>query len=165
MVQTKDTPRMVRPENKIKKKMGAGSNAREILSAENISKGQNIINSRKEDFIQWAQDDIAKLTAILLEIQQAEMTTEQLAAILQCAEQLRDRGGTFGFNLASQIAKSLVNYCSEIKSPSPQHAIVVSKHIEGLKTVFSHNVEGDGGMIGIELMKGLQQLTQKFATN
>lgn len=158
----KQPPRMVRPPNKIKQKMGPAANPRELLKPELVQQGQMTIDAQRENFLQWAQDDITVLETVLHEIQQMPMTAQHLERIIRSAEQLRDRGGTFGYDLMSQIAKSLVNYCATIQSPSPNHAVVVSKHIEGLTTVLHSKVEGSGGMIGIELLKGLKQLIEKF---
>lgn len=158
----KEPAKIVKPPNRIKQKIGPAANVRNMLSPENIKNGQQTIDGRKADFIEWAKDDIVNLDNNLHEIQNTAMTSQHLGSILQSAEHLRDRGGTFGYDLLSKIAKSLVNYCSTIQSPSPDHAIVVSKHIEGLKTILGNAIEGDGGAIGVELMSGLVKLTDKY---
>ncbi|MDG1286470.1 MAG: hypothetical protein P8P30_02775 [Rickettsiales bacterium] len=161
----KEPAKMIRPPNKIKQKMGPAANVRDLLKPENIEKGQRVIDAHKESFLEWAQEDIDVLTQKLSEILATPMTTQHLEAIIKSGEHLRDRGGTFGYELISKIAKSLVNYCATIQSPSPEHAIVVSKHIEGLSTVLRGRVEGNGGAIGVELLQGLKQLTDKYTGN
>ncbi len=158
----KQTPKLVRPANRIKQKIGHSVNVRDLLKPENVLKGQNAIDAKKGEFIEWAKSDIDHLTQVLNEVNLGTMTHDHLSQITEFAENLRDRGGIFGYVLVSQIAKSLVNYCLTIHVPSAEYSIVIAKHIEGLSTVVRGNIEGSGGMIGIELMSGLNKLVEKY---
>ena len=158
-----ELPKKLTPPNRIKQKIGPGANVRDLLKPETVQKGQNTINAQKDNFIIWAKEDIALLNQVLAEAKTEPVSMDQLEKIIENAEHLRDRGGTFGYDLVSTIAKSLVNYCLTIHAPSPHCSIVVAKHIEGLTTVIRGDVQGTGGMIGIELMKGLKQLVDKYS--
>ena len=159
---SEEQAKIVHPPNKIKEKIGNTANPRNMLRQENVNAGQETINARKDDFVEWARDDIEILAANLHEIQNMPMTSQHLENIIVSAEHLRDRGGTFNYNLLTKIAKSLVDYCATITKPSPDHAVVVSKHIEGLRIILGSEIEGDGGTIGTDLMESLTQLTDKY---
>ena len=133
-----------------------------MLEPENVQKAQDSIDSHKDEFVKWAKDDIATLKTNLQAANNGSLTPEHLEAIINSAENLRDRGGTFGYPLLSQIAKSLVNYCTEITDPSSNHAVVIAKHIEGLQIIHGNKIEGEGGSIGKELMGSLTELTDKY---
>ncbi len=159
-----DTPpaKMVQPPNKIKQKLGPAVNVRDLLKPEAVNKAQATIDSKRDEFLLWAAEDLNALSKHLQDLKSKPLTTELLENIVHCGEHLRDRGGTFGYDLVSQIAKSMVNYCFTIHSPAEHHLIVIEKHIEGLRTVLSEKVEGTGGIIGAELLKGLTSLTVKY---
>jgi chemotaxis protein histidine kinase CheA len=159
----KKPARKVTPPNRLRQKIGHAANVRDLLKEEVIAEGQKLIDEKQEDFLKWAQEDVDRLSETLAKIQRDPMTVQDLETIVKCAEHLRDRGGTFGYDLISEMAKSLVNYCGIITSPSDNHAIVVSKHIESLTIVIMKRIKADGGQIGAELMKSLTELTKKYA--
>ncbi len=161
----KEPAKIVHPPNKIRDKIGPNANVRDILKPENITRGQKRIDDHQEDFLEWAKEDLNTLIQKLEEIKYTPMTVQHLEAIIESGEHLRDRGGTFGYDLLTHIAKSLVNYCATINSPASEHAIVVSKHLEGITTVLRDQIKGDGGMVGIELLASLKKLTDKYTSN
>lgn len=158
----KPPAKMVTPPNRLKKKIGPSANMRELLQPEVIAKAQDVIDGKQDEFISWAKSDTETLHNQLDEITDDHINAENLSIIIECAEHLRDWGGTFGYELLSDVAKSMVNYCHEIHSPETHHKVVISKHIEGLKTILSEQIDGDGGMIGVELRDGLKKLTEKY---
>lgn len=159
----KPPAKMVRPPNKIKRKIGPAANVRDLLKPETIQKAQKRIDDRQKEFVVWAESDVDALTKYLRELKSQPLTNALLENIVHCGEHLRDRGGTFGYELISHIAKSMVNYCFTIHTPSDHHAIVIEKHIEGLRTVLTEDVKGNGGAIGMELLKNLKLLTEKYS--
>jgi len=159
---TDSSPRIVKPKNKIKQKMGPAADARALLSEEAVTAAQNIIDSKEVEFLEWSQQDIAQLKQGMQTLKEKSSHTEALSDIIDSAENLRDRGGMFGYQLVSLIAKSLVNYASEVKSVKDHHPIVIGKHIESLTIVFQSKIKGDGGMTGVELTSSLQRLVKKY---
>jgi len=155
--------KLIKPPNKIKQKLSSAVNVRDLLNPETVNKAQKAIDERKDSFLIWADEDIEALTEHLSALKKDTITKELLEKIVKCGEHLRDRGGTFGYELISLIAKSLVNYCLTIHQPDPKHTVVIEKHIDGLKTILHERIEGNGGVMGTELIKGLQQLTAKYS--
>lgn len=158
----KDVARIVRPENKLRKKIGPDVNMREILAPDVVRNAQKVIASKTEDFLGWARDDLAEMERAYTLMQKQGVEQEYIRVILIGAEKLRDRSGTFGYQLGSQIAKSLVKFCNELKGLEEFALVVIRKHLDGLETVFRADMQGDGGKLGAELMDGLRKLIAKY---
>ncbi len=158
----REVARIVRPENKLKKKIGDDVSIKELLRPEIVEEAQKVIHDRKDEFLSWARSDMAMMEEIYLQLLEHGADHDPVIYIMQKAETLRDRSGMFGFQLASQIAKSLAKYCHDIKESDKNMTLVIRKHMDGLQTVFRENIEGMGGLIGVELMDSLKKLIGKY---
>lgn len=160
----KDVARIVRPENKLKKKIGHDVNLREILQPEVVQQAQQIIYDKKEDFLGWTTRSLQLMEEAYFSLQHVSDSEPQalLATLSREAESLRDRSGTFGYHLGSDIAKSLARYCALTQASNEHLAVVTRKHLDGLQIVFKDNVTDRGGIIGMELAHGLQKLIEKY---
>ncbi len=158
----KDTARIIRPENKLKKKIGADVNVREILQPEVVQSAQQIIMDKKDSFLQEALESLRLLEESYHHLHQGSTDAAYLTTMSHEAELLRDRSGTFGYYLGSDIAKSLARYCEQSKKNNEHFVVVIRKHLDGLQTVFKQNVLESGGTIGMELMHGLRLLIEKY---
>lgn len=158
----KDVARIVRPENKIKKKIGTDVNLREILQPEVLQSAQQIIMEKKDGFLAEARDSMLAIEGAYNQINAHEDAEPNLALLRREAESLRDRSGTFGYHLGSDIAKSLARYAEQTSLANEHLAVVLRKHLDGLQIVFRQNVTDSGGAIGMELLDGLRKLIDKY---
>lgn len=158
----KDVARIVRPENKLKQKIGADVNLRELLQPEVIQGAQQVIADKKDEFLDWTRDDMLKMEEAFAKLRIEGPSAEPLAVIARHAQTLRDRSGTFGYQLGSDIAKSLAKYGNQTKPQNPHLLVVLRSHMDGLQTVFKDHVTDSGGMIGMELLQSLKKLVEKY---
>ena len=158
----KDVARIVRPENKIKKKIGADVNLREILQPDVLQSAQQIIMDKKDGFLAEAKDSLLAMEEAYSQINAHVEAAANLALLRREAELLRDRSGTFGYHLGSDISKSLARYTEQTDVTNEHLAVVMRKHLDGLQIVFRQNVTDSGGAIGMELLDGLRKLIDKY---
>lgn len=159
----KDIARIIRPENKLKKKIGNDVNMREILQPDVHQTASKILTDKKEDFLSWAAESLQELEKAYYALNNnVGEATIQLSSLTKHAESLRDRSGTFGYYLGSDIARTLAKYCAHSSPSNPHLAVVTRKHLDGLTIVFKDNVTDSGGAIGQELLTGLKQLVEKY---
>lgn len=142
------------PDYTLKKTIGENVDLRQVFSEENISKAQGAIDQHKDSFIQWALEDIA-----VLEGHFANKTIKEMEEV---SDKLKSQAGTFGYSLATLVAKSLNKFCIAHPNPSPEHLVVIRKHLDTLKVIFGKKITGDGGVVGNQLLEGLTQLVEKF---
>lgn len=155
--------RILQPDYSLKKKIGEDVDLKKIFSAENITKAQAVIETHKESFLEWVKNDMNTLEDCY---KQAKASLAESAPHMQklakTAFVIKSQAGTFGYALATQIAKSLDDFCNRDFKPQPEHLTVVRKHIDVLQSIFLHNIVGDGGALGDELGGNLRKLVAKY---
>lgn len=155
--------RVLPPDYALKKIIGEDVDIKQIFNAETIEKAQAAINEHKDSFLEWVKKDIAQLkesyAAASANMAESEPEIRKLA---KAAFIIKSQAGTFGYSLATQIAKSLDDFCTNDFRPTADHMMVVNKHIETLAVIFDKNIAGDGGAIGKDLSESLYKLVSKF---
>lgn len=155
--------RILPPDYALKKLIGEDVDIKQIFSPENIEKAQAVINEHKESFVEWVMKDIALLQESYdrLAANPPDVDAE-VRKLARAAFIIKSQAGTFGFQLATQVAKSLDDFCTKHFHPSAGHMMVIRKHIDTLTTIFRKNITGDGGALGKELSGSLFKLADKF---
>ena len=161
----KDVARIIRAENKLKKKIGGDVSVKELLQPDVLEGAQGVINEKRDQFMELIFADVEAMERAYHTLTQDHKDMDAVVILLEKAESIRDRAGTFHYQLASQIAKSLAKYAHEVTDVTSETITVLRKHLDGLQTVFRKNIEGTGGGVGIELMDSLQKLVQKYHSN
>jgi hypothetical protein len=159
----KDEVRILEPDFSLKKMIGEDVDLKQLFSTDNINKAQGVIETHKDNFLEWVKNDLTTLeghyNAALADVAACEGEIKKLAKI---AFVMKSQAGTFGYGLATAIAKSLDDFCNRDFKPTADHLTVIRKHIDTLQAIFSKNITGDGGNVGTELMGTLQKLVAKY---
>jgi len=155
--------RIVPPDYTLKKIIGEDVDIKQLFSHENVEKAQAVINEHKDSFLEWVKKDIGQLQEYYDKaVADPAVCEAEIKKLAKAAFVIKSQAGTFGFTLATQIAKSLDDFCNKQFHPCPEHLMVISKHIETLIVIFRQNITGDGAMLGKELSDGLYKLVEKY---
>ena len=114
------------------------------------------------EFTDWALDYLTRLSnhcdAALEDQGDRRGRFEEINLL---AHELRGQGGTFGYPLVTVFAKRLYEFTGS-NSPLDDSAVeIVKAHVDTLRVVIREKVSGDGGEIGKELRKSLEQAISK----
>lgn len=151
------------PDYSLKKAIGEDVDLKQVFSEENIQKAQDTIEKHKESFIEWATADTATMNKHFEDaVSKAPECELDIAHIEQVAARIQAQAGTFGFGLATLVAKSLSSFCLLHTKPNSEQLVVIRKHIDTLSVIFAKNILGDGGMIGQELLDNLFKMVEKY---
>lgn len=151
------------PDFSLKKKIGEKVNIAEIFTPERIAEAQQVIDDTKAEFLKWAEKDLIDLEDAYRHFSNdQDAVFFELDRIRKIAFSIKCQAGTFSFELASEVAKSLYNYAMKHEKYSADQMQVLQKHVEALQAIFSKNIQGEGGPIGVELKGSLQKLVEKF---
>ncbi len=154
--------RIVAPDYSLKKLIGENVDIKQIFSAENIENAQQIIHEHKDNFLEWVNNDLAALehsyNKAMANLAACEPDIKKLA---KTAFVIKSQAGTFGFELATRVAKSLDDFCNQTFKPIPEHMTAIRKHIDTLLAIFRNKISGDGGTLGAELIDNLFKLVEK----
>lgn len=145
-----------------KGKIGFDINMRQIFTPESINGAQQVIDDSTDRFLQWVMRDIGALMHTLRNAQQNNEPSRYLGALQRRAFSIKSHAGTFGYDLGTQVAKSLFAICDKPLPNSENQLRIIEKHIETLHHIFQHRVKGMGGEVGAELIAGLDDLIRKY---
>lgn len=134
------------------------------FDANRIANIQKELDSWNDDFVTWTLDYIDKLKRVLVAARRKEPASRrsEFERINQIAHELRGQGGIFGYPLVSAVAKSLFELTKDTLDRSEECLRLVQNHIETLQIVLRDEVRGDGGSIGLEIIKAMRLANAKF---
>ena len=143
----------------LKKKMGITGPLSSVITADVIAAAQRAIDNITDASLQWVKEDLANLDAGFNAVSGKNgWSANDLAPIREAALSIKGRGGTFGYSLASDIAKLLYDFLSTDYEPTNEnHNFIVTQCMDAVKVVFAQNIKTSQG-IGGELLKELKQL-------
>jgi hypothetical protein len=160
---TDDEVRILEPDFTLKKIIGEDVDIKQVFSPENVSKAQEKIDAHKDSFLTWVKKDIEVLeesyAAAIAVLPHCDAEIKKLA---RTAFVIKSQAGTFGYSLATVVAKSLDDFCTRYFKPDNAHMTVIRKHIDTISNIFAHNLVGDGGKVGTELANALFKLVDKY---
>lgn len=155
--------KIVKPENNLKKLIGEDVDLRKVFSAENIEKAQEVISAQAENFLEWVKEDLNRLEDCYQSAQQDVAASKPwVSKLAHTAFIIKSQAGTFGYPLATKVAKSLDDFCNKDFTERSEHLLVIRKHIDTLQMIFAKRVQGDGDDIGGELLANLERLITKY---
>jgi len=76
---------------------------------------------------------------------------------------MRGQGGTFGYPLVTTVADSLYTFTGSRSLAQDSHVEIVKSQIDTMNAVIKERVEGDGGILGRELLTALEKAIEKFS--
>lgn len=134
------------------------------IDANRIANIQKELDSWNDDFVNWTLDYIEKLTRLVVATRRKEPSDRrgEFTRINEIAHELRGQGGIFGYPLVSAVAKSLFELTKDTLDRSDECLYLVQNHIETLKIVLRDEVRGDGGNVGLEIIKAMRMSNAKF---
>lgn len=93
------------------------------------------------------------------------LSPEDQEAMYRESHDIKGQGGSFGYPLLSEIAASLC-VCIEHGNKENTHYIaILNNHITALKLILEKNIKGAGGKAEQELIKTIQEVTNKIRTD
>lgn len=150
------------PGKALKGKIGFDINMRQIFTKENIEAAQAHIDNAAGAFRERAIRDIGNLHHTLRNAQQLGNPERYMGKMRNLAFSIKSHAGTFGYDLGSQVAKSLHAICENPVGQTEHELVIIEKHIDTLRTIFQKDIKGLGGPIGAELMVSLDALIRKY---
>ena len=155
-----------RQQNRLLEKMG-GKSATEggSIGPDMLKAAREQVVEMEEDYADWVGNSISQLEQAHNRIVENNADApRQLDKIREVSRELRGQGGMFGYPLMTHFGRSLEEVAEASGRATEPLIDLVSAHIEGIKVVMREHIKGDGGQIGAELLKGLEEAKKKHAT-
>ncbi len=157
-----DKPQLIHPPNPLKMKVGVGGPG--AVTPEALERAEAVIADLADDYLAWAEEDLTKLQAAMASLKAAEGdNSAEVEAIFQIAHDVKGQGGSFGYQLMTEIGDHLCRFLESLESANPAEIDVIGLHIDALRLVISEKMKGDCGKAGNSLYKGLEMVVAKVS--
>lgn len=153
-------PEFVTPPNYLKMKVGSGGIDKEALKEAEIA--VQVLGHKM--YAKWADTDLDRMKETFERLKTTNLDDPQgIKTMLRICWDMKGLGGTFGYPLVTEITHFLSNYLEHCLEHQETRVVptIVTAHIDALNVVLSQKISGDGGVIGRELISGLEKVVLK----
>lgn len=155
-------PQLIHPPNPLKSKVGVGGPG--AVTAEALERAETVIADLGGDYLKWVEEDLKKLQAALETLKTAKGDNgAEVDAIFQIVHDIKGQGGSFGYQMMTEIGHHLCRFLESLESANPAAIGVIGLHVDALRLVISERMKGDGGAAGNSLFKGLELVVAKVS--
>lgn len=150
-----DSPLLLMPDTSLRSTLALGNQPlAAFITADVLREAQNAIDALADEALQWVREDLSQMQASLQSLK-SEFSVIAIESLKEAALSIKARAGTFGYRMASDVARLLYLFLSIDLIPTNQrHLVVVEKHIQVLMVIFAQGIkerEGLGAELYIEL--------------
>ncbi|MDP2123790.1 MAG: Hpt domain-containing protein [Parvibaculum sp.] len=129
-----------------------------------IAQAEAAVEALRDTYRTQLADDVAALEEVWARFEGGAPADESLRELHGIAHNIKGQGGSFGYDLVTDIGASFCDYLRSGSRVSPEERNIVHMHIRMLKTVSENNISGDGGETGRRIAEKLDALTGRSAT-
>ena len=136
------------------------------LSAEAVAAADAKIEAVAGDYSDWVRESLKEVGAVLETLAAGGGDSAKLLGKLnRTAHEMRGQGGTFGYPLVTEFARSLYQATADGRiEVTDNHVEFYKAHIDAINVVMRGKVKGDGGETGRSLLQGLEAARIKYAS-
>ena len=117
------------------------------------------IDKLKADYMGWLRGDLAKMRDCLADAAaEPQNSREHLERLYAVCHDVKGQGGSFGFDMITDIGQSLCEFLKSDRAGSAAGLTAIEAHISAIETVADEGLEGDGGSAGTALIQELTEL-------
>ncbi len=157
-----------RSSNRMRHKIGA-KNFSEPLYFDPmiIQAAEKRIQALVGDYADWVKKYIHSMTeseaALSPDPDSRQSNKKHIANINRIAHELRGQSGTFDYPLITKLSKSLYEATSDPERHiTDDRKKLIDAHVDAIRTVFKNRITGDGGEVGLALLRDIEVAVRKY---
>lgn len=132
-----------------------------VITPELLTQAEAVIASYRSESSQWIFDDVQTLERAIGFMQSSVAGANQQAQ--QAALSIKSRAGTFGFDMAANVAYALYVFLyHDCKAHSSAHMLIARKHVDVIKVLLAGQKMGTSREMEEELVEELLKMTTKL---
>lgn len=152
---------LITPPNLLKAKVGKGGVGG--IDPELIKNAESVIDTMGVEFAGSVELETARIMKLAMDYEAEPGKAAKIQKkIVRVAHDLRGQGATYGYSIVSDISESLFRYANGLSSAADMNAGVLRAHADAMRAVVKNGVKGDGGPVGIDLVKSLEALASRM---
>src|SRR5690554_5778102 len=124
-----------------------------------IAQAEAAVAALRDSYRMQLASDVAALEAAWACLGEGKSLADVFAEVHAIAHNIKGQGGSFGYDLVTEIGASFCDYLRSGKRVAPDELNIINMHIRMLRTVSENNITGDGGDTGRRIVEKLRLLT------
>ncbi|MEQ8814423.1 MAG: transcriptional regulator [Thalassobaculum sp.] len=133
------------------------------LTPEVVRKLEEVVHKSRDAFTADIAERLVAMRRLLRESRpEPEQQRAMIAEIYDNSLEIKGAGGTIGYDLLSQIGKSLNDFVSGLETLEDRQARVVGLHIDALYAVLANRITGRGGIVESAIVQAFGEARRKF---
>lgn len=126
-----------------------------------LTEADEIVEEMEEVFPVKARADLSAMQELVKKVGADGSGAEEATRIREIAHDLKGMGGSFGYQLVTEICGSLNKYLMKLgeaeQFPNPK---IIMAHLAATDTILTENIKGDGGESGGKVAGRLQDIVE-----
>lgn len=127
-----------------------------------IAQAEAAVEALRDTYRLQLRSDVQSLEDAWSRLEAGATAASILDELHSIAHNIKGQGGSFGYDLVTDIGASFCGYLRSAPRHSPDELNVINMHIRMLKTVSDNDISGDGGETGARIVEKLRILTGSF---
>jgi len=164
VTETKILPEIIDADMTLKYRVGGRPGTVGHIRREAIEMAERAVELLSNNYIDVARGQVVE---ILTRMNVIHKTPKECNGALMklsiISREIKGQARSCGYNLLTQVAESLYNFVSKHKNPDRRDIEFMDAHIAVMQHIVNHNLRGDGGEIGKELLKTITVAHGKLA--
>lgn len=147
----------------LKLKLGGMPGRRGEINNDAIQRAEKAIEKIGMNYLEEGRSQVATLIGQFAGVKANPSDAgAAIMAVSMTAREIKGQAKTCGYHLLTDVADSMYRFLAERKSLSPKQVIFVEAHLGVMQNVVAHDLRGNGGPVGTELLKSIAVAKQKL---
>ncbi len=154
-----EEPFIIQVPNQLKSKVSYGPGG---VDLDAIERAEAVIANLQGNYLEWVQEDLNKIQKFYDQAKaEPDNRPAMMKEIFRISHDIKGQGGSFEYHMMTAIGNHLCRYIEKIGTPSDERLNVIKLHIDAMRLVIAQRMEGDGGKVGDNLLRGLAAVVAK----
>lgn len=133
------------------------------LTPEVVRKLEEVVHKSRDTFTADIAEKLVTMRRLLTESRpEPERQRDLVAQIYDASLEIKGAGGTIGYDLLSQIGKSLNDFVTGLTALDARQQRVVGLHVDALYAVLANRITGRGGIIENAIVEAFGEARRKL---
>jgi chemotaxis protein histidine kinase CheA len=142
------------PPNMLKAKVGGTFVGLDMAA---VNRAEAAMEELKNEFANWAQDDVRRLVAAR-DAFAANPDTAARAGLLRAAHDMKGQAATFNYPLIARVAGSLSHLIHDLPETTELSLGLVDAHVNAIHVIYRDKVMDETNKLAVALTKELETL-------
>lgn len=132
------------------------------LTPELVRKLEKVVHESRDRFTTDIAERLSAMRRDLVEVGDPAAQRALVGRIYASSLEIKGAGGTIGYDLLTQIGKSLNDFVHGLEALDGRQARVVGLHIDALYVVLANRITGRGGIIESAIVEAFGEARRKL---